>query len=468
MESSASSKVQAAEAGQPPAGTQAILIGLTVPTVMVMVNASMFSVALPAIRNSFNARADLIAWVVIGYSLSYVILMPLYGRLGDALGKRKLYLAGTAIFLLGTCLNILARGLPLLMTGRVMQGVGASGVIPLAIAMISERFPANQRGKALGTWNSVGPAARIVAPLMAGFLIDTWGWRTIFYPPLITGLLVPLVMYRCLPAAYGKARPGLLCSFDWIGVASLGAAVTTFLFYVSSEPITGASPLQDWRLLAMASLLISGFIMWERRRSDPFISLQILFHRLFARASLCAGLRMFTMSGISFLLPLYLADVKKLGAGWIGVALVVHSVALLATLRLGGQLADCLGSSRWPVFLGLSLQVAAMITFANLPGTAGLAPVLLGLAAHGLGAGLALAALHRVAMGGVPQEEMGVAAGLYSMIRFFGTVLGITLGGVLLRQGLGGGLPAIDAYRMVYWFIASVGALGALIGLTLR
>ncbi len=448
--------------------SRAILVGLMMPTVTVTLYVSMFAVALPSIRSSFDAQADLIAWIVTGYSLSFVILMPLYGRLGDGLGKRKLFLIGIVVFLIGTCISFLAPDLRLLVMGRVIQGAGASGIIPLAIAIISELFPVSQRGKALGTWNSIGPVARIAGPLMAGLLIVVWGWRTIFGPPLLVGLLAPFVVCRCIPSVRGNARSGFLHGFDWMGVVLLGAGVMTFLFYVSSRPITGISPFQDVRLLAAALLLMGGFVFWERRQTSPFISFELFSRRLFTSASLCAGLRMFTMSGIGFLLPLYLTDVRGLSAAWIGVVLVIHSGGLLVTLRLGGQLADRLGSSRWPVVLGMSMQIGAMITFATLSGGAALSLVIIGLAVHGLGAGLALAALHRAAMGQIPQAQMGLAAGLYSMIRFFGTALGMTLGGALLQQGLDRGLPTIDAYQTVYWVIAGSGLAGVITGLTLN
>ena len=455
------------EGGGSEQNARAILIGVMAPTVMVVLNGSMFAVALPAIRRSFDVQADLLAWVVTGFTLSFVVFMPLYGRLGDGFGMRKPFLAGVTLFLLGTTISTVAVDLRLLLVGRVIQGAGAAGVTPLAIAMISEFFPARQRGQALGTWNSVGPATGMVGPLLAGPLVDNWSWRAIFGPVLLVGLMAYYVARRCIPAASGDAQPGVLRSFDWGGAVLLGAAVTALLFYVSSKLITGVETLRDWRLLGLASLLLGGFILWEKRRSDPFVSLDIFADKLFTRASVCAGLRMFTMSGIGFLMPLYLADVSGLNGALIGVTLVIHAGALLATMRWGGQVADRWGSRR-PVVLGLSAQVVAMIYFGVLPGSVVLPLVLIGVAAHGLGAGLAMAALHRAAMGQVPQTQVGVAAGLYSMIRFAGTVLGITLGGVLLQQGLDRELSTVDAYHRVYWFLAGIGFTGVLVGLTLR
>ena len=177
------------EGGGREQNARAILIGLMAPTVMVVLNGSMFAVALPAIRGSFDAQADLLAWVVTGFTLSFVVFMPLYGRLGEGFGMRKPFLAGVIIFLLGTMISALAVDLRLLLVGRVIQGAGAAGVTPLAIAMISEFFPARQRGQALGTWNSVGPATGMVGPLLAGLLVDNWSWRAIFGPVLLVGLM---------------------------------------------------------------------------------------------------------------------------------------------------------------------------------------------------------------------------------------------------------------------------------------
>jgi DHA2 family multidrug resistance protein len=455
------------EGGRREQHARAILIGLMAPSVMVVLNGSMFSVALPAIRHRFDAQADLLAWVVTGFTLSFVVFMPLYGRLGDGVGMRKPFLAGIIVFLLGTAISALALDLRLLLVGRAIQGAGAAGVTPLAIAMISEFFPARQRGQVLGTWNSVGPVAGMVGPLLAGLLVDNWSWRAIFSPILLVGLAALFIARRCVPAAEVDAPSGFLRSFDWGGAVLLGAAVTALLFYVSSKLITNVETLRDWRLLGLASLLFGSFILWEKRRTDPFVSLEIFADRLFTRASVCAGLRMFIMSGIGFLMPLYLADVFGLNAALTGLILVIHAGALLAPMRVGGQAADRWGSRR-PVVLGLSMQVAAMAYFAVLPGDVALPLVLFGLATHGLGAGLAMAPLHRAAMGRVSRTQTGVAAGLYSMIRFAGTILGITLGGVLLQQGLDQALVPADAYHRVYWFLAGLGFLGVLTGLTLR
>ncbi len=447
--------------------TPTALIGLMMPFLMLVLNLSMIGVALPSIRSDFRVEADLVAWVVTAYTLPYVILMPLYGRLGDALGKRRLFMAGVVAFLLGTGTNLLADRLPVLMLGRAIQGAGAAGISPLAIAMISELFPAGERGGALGAWNSIGPAGSVAGNLLAGSIIGALGWHGVFAPVFLVGLVALLAVWVLVPSTQASAQPRFIHTLDWGGALLLGAGITTLLFYVSSKPITGVAPLRDWRLLGITLLLFLIFVVWEKRLTNPFVSLDIFSHGSFTQASLCVAVRMFTMSGATFLMPLYLADVQGLNAVTTGLTLTAHAVGLFPTMRLSGKLADRWGSRR-PVVLGMSVQMSAMTYFALLGGGAGLVLVVMGLVIHGLGAGLSLPALHRAALSGVPQRRIGVAAGLYSMIRFCGTVLGAALQGVLLQQGLDRGLLTIDAYHVCFWFIVAIALVGVVVAVKLQ
>jgi len=442
-------------------------MGLMPPIIMIVLNVAMFGVALPVVRDEFAISADMTAWLVTAYTLPFVVMMPLYGRLGDGLGKRRLFIVGSTIFLMGTTITLLADTLGGLMLGRVVQGVGAGCVNPLSIAIISERFPLQERGLALGTWNAVGPFGAVVGPLLGGFLVDHLGWRTVFGPVLLVGLGAVWAIKTLVPPG-GRAfiQPGFIKMFDWWGVLLLAAGVTALLFYTSSRPITGVEALRDWRLLALTLLFLGGFIFWEKRRHNPFVNLNIRRTPGFSRASLGASIRMFTMSSMFFLAPLYLADVYHLNATPIGTMLTVHAAALMVIMRLGGQLADRWGS-RYPVMVGATGQTVALIYFAMLPGSVGMGWIAAGLFVHGLAAGGYLAALHRTAMAAVPTEQMGMAAGVYSMVRFLGTAVGTTLVGVVLQYGLER-WSVLQAYQVVYWFIAVVAMLGVVVGWGIR
>lgn len=447
----------------PTPDNQTILVSLMVPVVMVIMNLTMFNIALPTIRDLFQIQAEVAAWMITVYTIPFMVSMPLYGRLGDELGKRRLFFVGIGIFMIGTITVLTAVDLPQLMLGRAIQGLGSSGVVPLCMAIISQIFPPAERGRALGTWNSIGPVTGIVGPFLAGLLIDYLSWRTIFGPILLAGLAGAVVIKGQIPGEQKVVRLHTLRSFDWLGVALLAFAVTTTVCYLSSQTITGVSALQDWRLLILTLCFFSAFIVWERHHKNPYIALSIFSDKTFSRASVCSAIRMFALSSVGFLAPLYLTDVHNLSASATGIILMLHAGALLVTMRFGGQLADRWRSRR-PVLAGMTIQVATLIVMALLPASMSVGVVLLVIILHGLGAGLSLAALHRASMSKIPGEQTGTAAGVYSMVRFSGNVLGPTVGGVVLQHGLDQALLPIDAYQIVFWFITGVTVFGVLIG----
>jgi predicted MFS family arabinose efflux permease len=308
----------------------------------------------------------------------------------------------------------------------------------------------------------------MTGPFLGGFLIDHVGWRTIFGPVVLAGLVALFAVRKQVPTIHRHlVQSGFLRTFDWGGVMLLSVATTMLVFYTSSRPITGVEALQDWRLLTVALFFLGGFIVWEKHQGNPFVALDIFSDKNFSLASFGAGIRMFTMTSLSFLIPLYLTDIYRLRATAIGITVTLHAAALLVTMRKGGQLADRWGS-RWPVIIGSSVQVGIMIYFALLPGTTPLGLIVAGLIGHGLGAGLSLAALHRASMSNIASKQRGMAAGLYSMIRFGGIAFGAALGGVMLQYGLEYSLSVIGAYQFVFRFVAGVASLGVVSGLGLR
>jgi EmrB/QacA subfamily drug resistance transporter len=444
-----------------------IITGLAAPNAVNVLNLQMVRVALPAIRSGLELRADTVGWLVTIYALAQLVLMPLYGRLGDELGKRRVFLTGMVAFLSGTTISLAARGLPLLLIGRAIQGAGAGCVVPLSIAIISDKLPPGEQGAALGTWNATGPVSGVISTLLAGFLVDAAGWSIIFVPVLAFGLLALFTTWRFVPADLQKADFRVLLGFDWGGPALLGGGLIFLLLYVSSEVVTGRPSLRDWRLLAGCLVLFGAFVIREVRHKNPFVSLDIFGDRSFTWASLCAALRMMVMSGVMFLMPLYLADVRELGAASTSLVLVFFDAALGPGMHWGGRLVDRVGN-RWPLVLGMGLQVATIAFFALLSEEAPIALVAVGLAAHGIGAGIAIPALHRGAMEGPSDERSGTAAGVYSTIRYCGRLIGTAVVGVVLQRGLDSGLMPADAYPLGFWFIAAVGVLGPAMGFGVR
>lgn len=441
---------------------QRIVLALMVPSMLMPIASGMSRVALPIIRDDFGISADMTAWVATSYTLPFLILMPVYGRLSDGVGRRRLLLAGICIFAIGTALTLSTTNLVWLMVGRAIQGVGTAGITPLGMAIISAIFHADERGKALGTWSSIGPTAAAIAPPTAGFLVDWGGWRLAFAPPLLLAVIAILVVAKVVPAGLSNVQPKFWRRFDWCGALLLGGAITFLLFYLSSRLITGVEPLHDWRLLGTALLLLAGFLWWERRQTDPFVRLGLFTNRMFTIASCVAALRMITMAGSSFLMPLFLVDIYQLRATTMGFILMIMPGAMMLMVRFGGLMADR-WDTRWPVMIGFTAQVTTMLLFAQVTAATSLWIVCAYLTAHGLGVGLMLAALHRAAIQDVTDKQIGIAAGLYSMIRFVGMATGTALAGVLLQNYFNQAMPLLEAYQGTFRFFAGSAALGMIV-----
>ena len=460
-----------------------IVISLVFPTMLMPFVNAMSRVALPVIRDQFQIEPDMTAWVATVFALPFTILTPVYGRLSDGLGKRSLILLGSLLFSVGTAITVFAPGLAWLMVGRAIQGLGTGGMMPMAMALISEIYDPRHRGRVLGAWGITGPTTATFAPLIAGLMIETWGWRAAMAPPLFLGVLAFVVIYRWIPAGLSDPRPGFLCSFDWVGVGLMAASTTGLLFYLSSRPITGVAPLRDWRLLAITLLLAAVFFRWEmhrdassRRRAsrrdapsrrEPFVDFSLFRIPTFSLATLCATLRLFTLNGLSFLLPLYLADVRGLSPAYIGLFAMIAPGAMIVMVFLGGRLSDRWGSS-WSATVGLGIQGLTAVIYSLLPGTAPLWSIVAIQVFYGLGSGFCLAALHHAALSHVPEAQMGAAAGLYSMLRFFGSAVGTALGGVFLASFFNRALSTLSAYQSAFLCFSGTAFLGALIGFGLR
>ena len=454
-----SKRATASEAGDA-VGTslRAILIGLMVPMGMTVLNLQMYSVALPSIRDSFGIGADTVALSATAYMLPFVIFMPLYGQFSDGLGKRRLFSIGIIIFSLGTVVCLMSTSFLLLLVGRVLQGIGTAGVNPLCIAIITDLFPPSVRGRAMGTWSSTGPATSMIAPLFGGFLIDHWGWHSIFIPGVIASFIALYVVRGRVPKLEPPHQPGFLRNFDWIGLALLSLTIIALVVYLSSSAITGVAPLQDWKMLLLSIAFAAAFTLWERRSEHPMVRFSLYKAKGFGLASFVASIRMFLMSGVGLLLPLYFADVKGMGAAMTGLFITFVAGSMLSVVRMAGGITDK-RSKRFPIITGLSMQTTALVMLALLPADLPnwvIPPILI---VYGVGAGLSLAVLHRLAMDHVPHEESGTAAGLYSMGRFFGSIIGTTLIGVFLQQALTQ-VDVSQAYSYAFWFAAAVALIG--------
>jgi len=449
---------------------RAILVGLMLPAMLMPLLSTMSRVALPVVRDQFALNADVAAWIDVSFTMPFMMLMPVLGRLSDHFGTRRLLLTGIAMYTLGTGIVLQTTQLSELLLGRAIQGFGLSGMMPLCISLITSLFPPQQRGLMLGTWSTVGPLTGFLGPLLAGFIISKWGWEAAFIPPLFSGLVGLVVISRTIPKTEIESpvtNRSLLYRFDWLGVLLLAGTACTFIFFLSSEPITGVEAMKDVRLIFASAVLMIAFLVRVYYHSSPFLPKELFENKTFLIGTFAATMRMVSMGTIGFLIPLYLVDIKGIPIVKLGGILMIGAGSMTLIVRIAGGLADRI-DGRWLVIVGLLGQATTLFAFSRFPSETSIWYICSALSLHGFSAGLMLATLHKIVMSSVEEIRAGAAAGLYGMFRFLGAATGTALAGVLLQLELDTGASIIEAYRVSFFAAAGFPLLGVLVSCLLK
>lgn len=440
------------------ADERGLLVAMMAPSALSLIANGMIGVALPAIQTEFRLPVELLAWVVAAAFVSRVALEAIYGWLADLFGKRRLYLVGLSIFSLGSVLLIPAPSFTWLVFASILQGIGMAS-FSIAMAMITNLFPKERRGRALGLWNSSQPFGIMMGPIIGGVVTEWLGWRANFVLIACGCLLALVTAIRFIPSQ--KQAPGK--SFDWAGAVALVLAVGGGLLATTTESmIPMGSPLN--LLFWVVSLLAIGALVWNAvKRPNPLIGVDVVRNRRFVGPALAVNFRMFAHDGARFVLVLYLANVLRYSPSSVGTLMFFYSLPLLIGVMYGGHMADrwatrtsgaigTVGQATGLLWLGLAGETDALI----------LAP---GMIIAGFFSGASLVPFSKEAVAALGRERAGLASGLYNMLRYAGSAAAAPLLGLLLARGyeaFGGMNSAAPPYQWAFQILAVIAGLGAL------
>jgi MFS family permease len=426
---------------------QIMLVGLMVQSTIDLIDEGMFNVAIPAMQEAYGLPIDILSIVVAVRYLSRIGLMPLYGFIGDRFGKKRTFSIGLAIFVLGSIISLLSPSILWLVIGRMLQGMGG-GILPLSMAIISDHFSQEQRGQALGIWNASAPLGVILGPPIGGLIIESFGWKAIFIVSGLGSLIALILVLRLVPSTFSHHEERT--PMDWLGAASTFTLVTGLLLATTTSsifPFGSTVNLLYWSGTGLSLVL---FLWNATKNPNPFISLEIIKNRQLMVPSIAIIFRMFTLSGTVFLMVLYLANVFNRSPREVGLFLIAQSLPIFVFVPIGGLLADR-WNSRNGATLGMFIQSVGMLWLGFVDPKTNNLLLIPGMILSGLGAGLSLTPFTKGAVDAVSDEQVGLAAGLYNMIRFAGVATAAPLMGILLAAGFekSGGLDSIaDPYRL--------------------
>jgi EmrB/QacA subfamily drug resistance transporter len=412
-------------AGTAYAGRYSILAAIMLGSIMGPIDASIVNVVLPTIAQSFSVDISTAQWVPMIYLLTISSLLLFYGRLGDILGYKKVYLSGLAGFVVASGLCGLSPAIQWLIGFRAIQGLAAGMMMAVPYAIITASFPPTERGKALGI-NAISISAGLaIGPSLGGFMAASLGWRFVFLINLPIGIAGWLWVRRIVPEL--KGRPGRI---DIPGVATGFLSLFSLLLFVNRFQSLGASYATD--IMALVAVLAGvGFITLESRVAQPMLNLALFRSLTFSSASASALLNFMSQYVMVFLTPFYLQRVLHYTPNAVGLVMTSFPLAVMAVAPLSGSLSDRMGT-RTLACLGAGTCALALFLMSRVPLSASPADVVWRLVLFGLGTGVFQSPNNSAVMGSAPRPHLGTASGILATMRNVGMVLGIATGGAVL------------------------------------
>lgn len=422
-----------------------VMFAVAMSILLATIDLSIVNIALPTLERELATTFPVVQWVVLAYGLILATLTLGVGRLGDIVGKKPIFAAGFAVFTVGSVLCGFSPSVGFLIGFRALQGVGATMVLALGIAIVTEAFPPYERGRALGVIGTVVSVGIVIGPTLGGFLIEHFSWRWIFFVNLPVGVVGTIAAIRWVPAV----KPPGGQRFDWLGGGLMFVGLLTMALGLSVGQRRGFDDGLILALLATAVLAFVAFLIVERRVPEPMIDLGLFRQRIIG-INLGTGFTTFVaIAGLLILMPFYLINVRGFGPQQAGLLLASTAVLIGVVAPISGSLSDRVGV-RPVTVAGLAVLALGYLAAANLSTDTDALGYILLVSPIGLGMGIFQSPNNSGVMGAAPRERLGITSGMLTLTRIVGQIVGVALLGSLWavfvsNRAVGFDGPATDA-----------------------
>ena len=422
---------------------------------IVSLDNTILNVALPAMRKELGASVAGMQWTIDAYTLVLASLLMLMGSTADRIGRRRIFRIGLVLFTLGSVLCSLAPSLEALVAFRMVQAVGGSMLNPVAMSIITNTFTdPRERARAIGVWGGVVGISMAAGPLVGGVLVDSVGWRSIFWVNLPVGLLALLLTWRYVPESRAPKprRP------DPVGQLLVIALLGSLTYAIIEAP----APL----FAVIAAVALVGLLLYEPRRREPLIDLRFFRSAPFSGATVIAVCAFASLGGFLFINTLYLQDIRGLSALHAGLYMLPMAALCFVCAPLSGRLVAVRGP-RLSLLIAGTAMAASGVFFAAFRAETSTPLMFTGYVLFGLGFGMVNAPITNTAVSGMPRAQAGVAAAVASTSRQIGQTLGVAVIGAVLAAGVSATSYTagfVAASRPAWWIITGCGLCVLVVG----
>jgi EmrB/QacA subfamily drug resistance transporter len=418
--------------------------------------------SLPVLRVSLHGSLSSLEWTVNAYNLAFACLLLTGAALGDRFGRRRMFTIGIGVFTAASAAAALSPDVGVLVAARAVQGAGAAIVFPLTLTLISEAFPVEKRGAAIGLWGGITGLAVAAGPVVGGAVVGGISWHWIFWLNVPVGLaLIPLAARR-LSESFGP-RPQL----DMLGLILAGAGALGITWGLVRATTVGWASAEVITTVLAGAVLIGAFLGWERRAASPMLALDFFRQRTFASANAVSFFMYAGLFGALFLMSQFFQTCLGYSPLGAGLRLLPWAAPPMIVAPIAGALADRYGNRPF-MALGLALQAIGLgwVALVAAPNV-GYGQLAVALTIAGIGTSCCFPTVANAVMGSVPLSEAGVASGTNSMLRELGGVFGVAvLASVFARHGVYSSQHTfVDGFTQALWVAVGFSGLGAVAAL---
>jgi EmrB/QacA subfamily drug resistance transporter len=398
-----------------------VLLGATLSALDV----SIVNVAMPTLKTTFGVSMAFIEWIAMAYMLTLTVFLPLFGRLADIYGRSRLYNIGFVVFSAGSLLCGVSPSAGFLIASRIVQAIGAGLLQANSVALITQAFPAHERGKAIGVQGAVQAISMAVGPFVGGILIATAGWQAIFYINIPLGVIGTAAALLILPR---DRRVQKREKIDYLGAALFALGLGLLVLALNEGVKLGWASPTIIGYFASGIVLLALFVATELKVTYPLIDLKLFRNAAFFLGNLTSMLSYYVLFAVMFLMPFYLEKVLGYGVALTGFLLTPLLLAMAVVAPISGYISDKYGSKVMTTS-GMVISAVACLTFLYMGETVSLPLLLSVIVLLGIGMGLFTPSNNNAIMGAAPTDKLGMAGGVLNMTRSLGLILGVDVSG---------------------------------------